>query len=47
MRRVEVPTYTATVFVANRLGMRAADAICQTFCDGLGECVTVDPSNYI
>jgi hypothetical protein len=47
MKRVEVPTYTATIFIANRLGVRVADAICQAFCDELGECVTVDPTNYI
>ena len=47
MKRVEVPTYVATIYVANRLGVRAADAICQAFCDKLGECVTVDPTNYV
>lgn len=45
MKRVEVPTYTATIFVGGDLA-KAREA-CRDFCDEVGLCVTVEPTDYI
>ncbi|MBU2233144.1 MAG: hypothetical protein KKG69_17910 [Alphaproteobacteria bacterium] len=45
MTRVKVPTYQVTVFIAGDLAL--AKAACQKFCDERGECVTVEPTDYI
>lgn len=45
MIRVKVPTYQVTVFIGGDL--EAAKDACQAFCDERGECVTVEPTEYI
>ena len=43
MRRVEVPSYPVTVFVAGA----DVEAVCQAYCDEIGLCVTITPSRYV
>ncbi|MCA0358750.1 MAG: hypothetical protein LCH78_18200 [Proteobacteria bacterium] len=45
MKRVEAATYTATIFVGGDLAK--AKAACRAFCDEVGLCVTVEPTDYI
>lgn len=43
MKRVEVPSYSVSIFVAG------ADVrpICQAYCDEIGLCVTLTPTSYV
>lgn len=45
MNRVEVPTYTALIYVAGSLS--SALRIAREFCDDRPECVTVEPVSYV
>lgn len=45
MTRVEVPTYTALIYVGGDLD--DAKRICRAFCDEIGLCVTVEPVSYV
>lgn len=45
MKRVEVPTYTATIFVAGEFW--PAEEACRKFCDQVGLCVTIEPTRYV
>lgn len=55
MKTVEVPTYTATIYVgfwdrdeADYAGtLDAADVLCREYCDAVGLCVTVKPTRYV
>lgn len=44
-RVVEVPSYQATIFIAGDL--EKARAGCRMYCDEIGECVTVTPTEYV
>ncbi len=43
--RVEVETYRAVIFIGG--DAEAAKTTCQIFCDSVGECVTVEPTDYV
>lgn len=45
MKRVEVQTYTATIFVAGEYW--PAEEACRKFCDEVGLCVTIDATRYV
>jgi hypothetical protein len=45
MKRVEVPTYTATIFIAGDYW--AAEECCRKFCDEIGLCVTIEATRYV
>ena len=45
MKRVEIETYTAQIYVAGSLG--DAMRVCQDYCDSVGLCVTVEPVSYV
>lgn len=45
IKSVRVKSYQATVFIGGDLDI--AKAACRKFCDERGECVTVEPTDYI
>lgn len=45
MKRVEVKTYTAQIYVGGDLN--EAKRLAWTYCDSVGLCVTVEPVSYI
>lgn len=45
MKRVEVPSYPVSIFMAGPVA--TARGIAQRFCDAVGLCVTVTPTSYI
>lgn len=45
MKRVDVPSYPISIFIAGNI--RGAEAICSDYCDERGLCVTVSETNYI
>lgn len=45
MKRVEVATYTATIFVGGNVW--EAETICRAYCDEIGLCVTLTPTKYL
>lgn len=45
IKTVSVKSYQVTVFIAGEL--RLAKMACRRFCDEMGECVTVEPTDYI
>lgn len=45
MKTTDVPTFWARIFIAGYFAM--IEATCQTYCDAVGLCVTVERSNYI
>lgn len=45
MKRVEVPSYPVSIFIAGDLF--AADDACREFADEVGLCVTVTTTNYV
>lgn len=45
MTRAEVPTYTATIYVAGNVW--EAETICRDYCDEVGFCVNVSETNYL
>lgn len=45
MKRVSVRSYQVTVFIAG--DFENAKIACRKFCDEMGECVTVEPADYI
>ena len=55
---MQVPTFTATIYVGFRVGplnepekrfhgISDVDEVCQAFCNEIGLCVTVSPTMYI
>lgn len=44
MTRAEVPTYTATIYIAGSVW--EAETICRDYCDEVGFCVNVRETNY-
>lgn len=45
MKIVSVKSYQVTVFIAGDFEL--AKIACRKFCDEMGECVTVEPTDYI
>lgn len=45
MKTTDVPTFWARIFIAGNLA--TVKATCQTYCDEVGLCVTVERSHYI
>lgn len=45
MTRVEVPTYTAQIYVGGSYA--EALRVCRLVCDAVGLCVTVEPVSYV
>lgn len=45
MKRVEIPTYTAEIYVAGSYA--EALRVCRLVCDAIGLCVTVEPVSYV
>jgi hypothetical protein len=45
MTRAEVLSYPVSIFIAG--DVQAAETICRAYCNDVGLCVTVTPTNYI
>lgn len=45
MTRVEVASYPVSIFIAG--DARDAERVCRAYCNEIGLCVTVTPTNYI
>lgn len=45
MKTHDEPTYWARIFIAGDL--KEIESVCQSYCDEVGYCVTVEPANYV
>jgi len=45
MKRVEVPSYPVSIFIAGKAS--DIEDMCRTYCDEVGFCVTCTPTSYV